>query len=57
MSLVVAAKFDATQPGPYATTALEDQTNASMTWSQNEEVQISVLVPVKDHVKSVPQTD
>jgi len=57
MSLVVAAKFDAIQPDPYVTTALGDQTNASMTWSQNEEDQISVPVRVKDRVKSALQMD
>ena len=56
MALVVAAKFDVIQLGPYATTAPEDQTNASMTWSQNEEGQISVLARAKDHAKNALQT-
>lgn len=56
MALVVAAKFDVIQLGPYATTAPEDQTNASTTWSQNEEGQINVLARVKDHAKNALQT-
>lgn len=56
MPLVVAGKFDAIQLGLFATTAPEDQTNASMIWFQNEEDQISVLVRVNDPAKKDLQT-
>ncbi|PPQ92783.1 hypothetical protein CVT25_003831 [Psilocybe cyanescens] len=43
IACLAVVKFDAIQQDPFATTASEDQTNASMTWYQREEVQISVL--------------
>ena len=57
LSLVVAAKFGAIQPGPFATTVFDGPTNASMTSYPNEEALTSgpVLanVPVKRGQRTV----
>ena len=56
LSSVVAAKSDAIQQDPFATTAFDGPTNASMTWYPNEGVPTSVPALVNVPVKSGPQT-